>query len=91
MNYTDQHVWTTNFVGRTALREAARSVLSASRTPGLPPEISDPMWSWSLNATKLLVVMGLRGGGDRLNSAANGLSVEARDAQMACALRGPGA
>ena len=88
VNYTDQHVWTTNLVGRTALREAARSVLSASRTPDLPPEISDPMRSWSLKATKLLVVMGLRGGGDRLNSAANELNAEAQAGQMACALHG---
>lgn len=88
VNYADQHVWQTNLVGRTALREAAHAVLSASRTPGLPPEVSDPMRSWSLHATKLLVVMGLRGGGDSLNSAANDLNVDAQDGQMACARHG---
>ncbi len=88
VNYADERVWRTNLVGRTALRESAYSTLSASRTPGLPPEISDPMRSWSLSATKLLVVMGLRRGGDALNAAANDLNVHAQNGQMACARHG---
>ena len=53
-------------------------------TPGLPPEVADPMRSWSLHATKLLLVMGLHGGGDTLNSAAE-LNAHGHDGQMACA------
>lgn len=88
VNYSDERVWRSNLVGRTALRESAHSALSTSRAPGLPPEVSDPIRSWSLSATKLLVVMGLRRGGDALNAAANDLNAHAQDAQTACALHG---
>ncbi len=88
VDYADQQVRRTNVIGRTALREAAYAVLGASRTPGLPPEVSRPMREWSLRATKLLVIMGVRGGGDALNAAADDLNVDAREAQMACALHG---
>lgn len=86
VNYRDPNVWQSNVIGRTALREAAREALDASRTPGTPPEISGPMRSWSLGATKLLVIMGLRGGGDTLNTAATALNADAQSTQMACAL-----
>ena len=88
VDYQDPNVWRTNVIGRTALREAAATALAAARTPGLPPEVADPMTAWSLRATKLLVVMGLRGGGDSLNSNANELNSDAHDAQMACATHG---
>jgi hypothetical protein len=86
VDYRDPNVWQSNVVGRTALREAAREALDASRIPGTPPEISGPMRSWSLGATKLLVIMGLRGGGDSLNAAATALNADAQSTQMACAL-----
>lgn len=86
VNYRDRSVWQSNVVGRTALREAAREALDASRTPGTPPEIASPMRSWSLGATKLLMIMGLRGGGDALNAAATDLNADAQNTQMACAL-----
>jgi len=86
VDYRDPNVWQSNVIGRTALREAAREALDASRTPGTPPEISGPMRSWSLGATKLLVIMGLRGGGDTLNTAATALNADAQSTQMACAL-----
>ena len=86
VDYRDPNVWQSNVIGRTALREAAREALDASRTPGTPPEISGPMRSWSLGATKLLVIMGLRGGGDSLNAAATALNADAQSTQMACAL-----
>lgn len=86
VNYDDPTVEQSNVVGRSALRVAAGAALDASRTPGLPPEVADPMQDYSLHATKLLVVMGLRGGGDRLNSSATQLNSDATDAQMACAL-----
>lgn len=85
VNYADPVVARSNVLGRTALREAAAAALSASRTPGLPPEISDPMQDWSLHATKLVLIMGLHRGGDSLNSAATQLNVDATNAQMACA------
>ena len=86
VNYRDPNVWQSNVIGRTALREAAREALDASRTPGTPPEIASPMRSWSLGATKLLMIMGLRGGGDALNAAATDLNTDAQGTQMACAL-----
>lgn len=90
VDYQNPQVWRTNVVGRTALRQAAGAALSASATPGLPPEVSGPMRSWSLRATKLLIVMGLHGGGDTLNSSATGMNTDASAAQMACALAARG-
>lgn len=86
VNYQDQNVWRTNVVGRTALRQAAAAALSASGTAGLPPEVSKPMRSWSLHATKLLLVMGLHGGGDSLNSNVAELNTDANAAHLACAV-----
>ena len=85
VNYQDPNVLSTNVVGRTALRQAAAAALSASRTDGLPPEVAGPMRTWSLRATKLVVVMGLHGGGDTLNESVNDLNTDANNAQMACA------
>lgn len=90
VNYQDENVGRTNVIGRTALRQSAAAALSASRTPGLPPEVSDPMQTWSLHATKLLLVMGLHGGGDSLNSNVAELNSDANDAQLACALASQG-
>ena len=45
--------------------------MTAANTPGLQPEIADPMRTWSVDATKLLVKMGLRIPGDSLNTTAN--------------------
>ena len=73
---------------RTALRQAAGSAMEASNTPGLDPSISSPMRSWSLHATKLVLIMGLRGGGNSLNNTANDMNTDAHDAQMACAANG---
>ena len=88
VNYGDPIVADSNVTGRTALREAASSAMNAATTPGLPGDISAPMQAWSLHATKLLVVMGLHGGGNTLNDTANALNTDARNAQMACALAG---
>ncbi len=89
VNYQDPDVLRTNVIGRTALRRAAAEAMSASRTPGLPPEVADPMQDWSLHATKLLLVMGLHGGGDTLNSSVAELNVIGNNAQMACVTSGP--
>lgn len=88
VDYQDPMVGRTNVVGRTALRQAAAAALSASRTDGLPPAVADPMRTWSLHATKLLLVMGLHGGGDSLNSNVSQLNTEGHDALMACAANG---
>lgn len=88
VDYRDPNVLRTNVIGRTALREAAHAALVASRAPGLPDDVADPMRAWSLRATKLLVVMGLHGGGDTLNSNAAELNSDAHTAQMACAAHG---
>jgi hypothetical protein len=86
VNYDDQTVGNANTAGRTALKQAAAAALSASGTPGLPPEVSTPMRTWSLNAAKLVLVMGVRGGGDTLNSTATDMNTSAHEAQIACAL-----
>lgn len=88
VNYADPSVQSSNIAGRTALREAASVAWNASNGPGVTPDVSAPMHSWSLHATKLLFIMGLRGGGDSLNNAATELNDDAHDAQMACALSG---
>jgi hypothetical protein len=88
VNYGDPNVTRSNTIGRSALREAAGVAMDASNTPGLPPEISAPMRAWSLHAGKLLVIMGLRGGGDSLNSTATELNTDARNVQMSCAAAG---
>lgn len=85
VDYSDPEVGRSNVTGRTALRGAAAAALDASRMPGLPPEVSDPMQSWSVNAAKLVLIMGLRRGGDSLNKAATQLNVDAENAQTACA------
>lgn len=85
VNYEDQTVGNANVAGRTALRQAAAAALNASGIPGAPPEVTAPMRSWSLSAAKLVLVMGVRGGGDTLNSTATDLNTDAKEAQMACA------
>lgn len=88
VNYGDPSVSNSNVVGRTALREAASVASSAAGTPGLQPEVAGPMQSWSMDALKLLVIMGVHGGGDTLNSAATDLNTESHNVQMACAAAG---
>lgn len=90
VDYRDPQVRRTNVVGRTALRQAAAAALSASATAGMTADISGPMRSWSLRATKLLLVMGLRGGGDTLNDSVTAMNADAHAAQMACALAARG-
>jgi hypothetical protein len=88
VNYQDPNIANSNVIGRTALREAASAAMSAASTPGLPDAVAAPMRSWSLRAAKLLLIMGIRGGGDSLNSTANDMNTDANNAQMACAMNG---
>ncbi len=86
--YSDPAVATSNVTGRTALREAAGLSMSAANTAGLNPAIATPMRTWSLGATKLLVKMGLRIGGESLNSTATEMNNQAARVQEACAAAG---
>jgi hypothetical protein len=86
--YRDPAVTSSNVTGRTALRQGAGVTMSAANTPGLSPDIANPMRSWSWGATKLLVKMGLRGGGDSLNVTANEMNNDALGVQEACAAAG---
>jgi hypothetical protein len=87
-DYNDPAVSSSNELGRTALRESAATAMQAANTPGLQPDISDPMRVWSLGATKLLVKMGLRIPGDSLNSTATEMNNQAEQVQTACAAAG---
>ena len=87
-DYTDPAVSDSNVVGRTALRQAAGVAMTAANTPGLQPEIADPVRKWSVDATKLLVKMGLRIPGDSLNTTATEMNDDATKAQEACAAAG---
>jgi hypothetical protein len=87
-NYQDPIVRESNVYGRTAVREAAAAAMSASTTPGLAPDIANPMRAWSFDATKLLVLMGLRAPRDTINAKANDINNDTQDAQMACAAAG---
>lgn len=78
----------TNETGRTALRQAAAAAMTASATPGLQPDIALPMQSWSVNATKLMILVGVRAPIDPVNGKATDLNKSAEDVQMACAAAG---
>ncbi len=78
----------TNVTGRTALRQAASAAMTASTTPGLQPDIAMPMQSWSVNATKLMVLVGVRAPVDPVNAKATDLNTDAQNVQMACAAAG---
>lgn len=88
LNFADPVVGSNNVVGRTALREAAAAAMGVAGTPGLRPEIANPMRSWSLHATKLLLVMGIHSGSDTIDNAASQLNDDAYNVQMACAQAG---
>lgn len=88
VDYANPSVDNANLAGRTALRQAAGTALSASAIPGVPPDIAAPMRAWSMSAAKLVLVMGVRGGGNTLNSTATDLNTQAHAAQMACASAG---
>jgi hypothetical protein len=87
-DYNDPAVDSSNSTGRTALRESAALAMTAANTPGLQPEIANPMRTWSMGATALLVKMGLRVPGEGLNTTANSMNNEAMKVQHACAAAG---
>jgi hypothetical protein len=87
-SYSDPAVDSSNAVGRTALREAAATAMSTANTPGLSPEIADPMRTWSLGAAALLLKMGVRLPGESLNTTANTMNNDAAKVQQACVAAG---
>jgi hypothetical protein len=87
-DYSDPAVDSSNLTGRTALRQAASAAMDAAGTPGLTPDIGDPMRSWSFGATKLLLKMGLHTSGATMNDTATAMNQDAGNAQMACANAG---
>jgi hypothetical protein len=87
-SYGDPGVQSSNEVGRTALRQAAGVAMDAAGTPGLYPAIGDPMRAWSVDATKLLLKMGLHISGESLNTTATEMNNDATNAQQACAAAG---
>lgn len=87
-NYSDPYVEDSNALGRTALRQGAGVAMTAANTPGLPVDIGNAMRSWSLDATKLLLKMGLRTPGGTLNVTATEMNNDATNVQMACAAAG---
>jgi hypothetical protein len=87
-DYQDPETSSSNTVGRTALRQSAAVALDSANTPGLGPDIADPMRSWSFGATKLLIKMGLHGSGDGLNNTATEMNDNATKVQTACAAAG---
>lgn len=87
-DYSDPSISSANVLGRTALRQGAGLARSAANTPGLAPDIADPMRSWSLGATKLLLKMGLRTSGETLNLSVAELNASATAVQTACAAAG---
>ena len=87
-DYSDPAVDSSNAVGRTALRQSAATAMTAAQEPGLDPSIADPMRIWSLGATKLLVMMGLRVPGDTLNGTVTEMNNQATKVQEACAAAG---
>lgn len=85
VDYSDPAVESSNTMGRTALRQGAGVAMTAANIPGVPPAVADPMRQWSVDATKLLIKMGLRGGRDTLNATADELNNDAVATQQACA------
>ncbi|MDT5258527.1 MAG: hypothetical protein QOD10_3607 [Mycobacterium sp.] len=88
VNYGDPNIDDNNVRGRTALRQAASVAMDAASTPGLSPDIATPMRSWSMNAAKLLVMMGVRANGDAIDAAATDVNSDSRTVQFACAAAG---
>lgn len=77
-----------NVVGRTSLRESASAAMDAANTPGLSPDIADPMRAWSFGAAKLMVKVGLNMTGGTLDSTATEVNNNAEAVQKACAAAG---
>jgi hypothetical protein len=86
--YADPEVAEANTVGRTALRQSAVTAMDAANTPGLAPEIASPMHAWSVDATKLLLMMAVRANVDAINNVATEMNDDTSAVQLACSQAG---
>jgi hypothetical protein len=84
----DPSVNDANVAGRTSLRAAGSAAMDAANTPGLSPDIADPMRAWSVGIAKLIVKMGLHMTGGTLDSTAADVNNNAEAVQRACAAAG---
>lgn len=75
-------------VGRMSLRAAAGAAMDAANTPGLSPDISNPMRAWSMGAAALMLKVSLSMTGDTLDSTVTGVNNNAEAVQKACAAAG---
>ena len=85
-DYLDPAVSSSNVVGRTALRQGAGVAMDAANTPGLQPEIANPMRSWSMGATALLLRWGCGSLVKISNSTADGMNNNALAVEEAARL-----
>jgi len=88
LDANDPYVHQSNVAGRTTLRQSAAVAMDAANTPGLSPEIANPMRSWSYGAAKLLVKMGIGMTGGSLDSTATEVNTNAEAVQRGCAAAG---
>jgi hypothetical protein len=84
----DPYIGQSNAAGRSSLQASAKAAMDASNTPGLSPEIADPMRSWSVGAAKLFVKMGIGMTGTTLDSTATEVNTNAEAVQRGCAAAG---
>ncbi|MUL77667.1 hypothetical protein FZI94_16625 [Mycobacterium sp. CBMA226] len=84
----DPYAGQSNQNGRSSLRNSAQVAMDAANTPGLRPDIAEPMRAWSFGATKLLVKMGIGMTGSNLDSTATEVNTNAEAVQRGCAAAG---
>ncbi|BBX86093.1 hypothetical protein [Mycolicibacterium aubagnense] len=84
----DPYIGQSNAAGRSSLQTSAKVAMDAANTPGLSPEIADPMRSWSVGAAKLFVKMGIGMTGSTLDSTATEVNTNAEAVQRGCAAAG---
>ena len=85
LNWGDPEVERTSLSSRVALRQGASAATEAANMPGLPPEVADPMRSWSFHVNKLFLVVSVRAGRDSINNAVQQVNDDYGTAQQLCA------
>ncbi len=84
----DPYIAQSNQAGRSSLEASAKAAMDAANTPGLSPDIANPMRSWSIGAAKLFVKMGIGMTGGTLDSTATEVNNNAEAVQRSCAAAG---
>lgn len=85
LNWGDPEVQRTSVSSRLALRQAASAANQAANVPGLPPEVADPMRSWSFHVNKLFFVVSVRSGRDTINNSVQQVNDDYGTTQQVCA------